>query len=78
MPPEYASAAGLQNDSTVSVNITNERSLVLGNVKVRVDASFTLEMHLDTDEANACNVKTGDMGKIFPERKGIGYAAMPG
>ena len=42
----------------------NERGTVFNQVKIRVDESFTLEMHIDTDEANASRIKTGDMVTI--------------
>lgn len=32
---------------------------------IRVDDSFTLEMHIDTDEANASKIATGDTVKII-------------
>ena len=37
----------------MSVKVDNERGTVYDQVKIRVDESFTLEMHIDTDEANA-------------------------
>ena len=35
------------------------------NVQIRVDDSFTLEMHIDTDEANASQIRTGDVGILI-------------
>lgn len=60
MNPKDAAIAGLSDGDVVRVRADNERGAVLDNVKVRVDESFTLEMHLDTDEANACGIKQGD------------------
>ena len=48
----------------VSVRMGDERGALLEQVKIRVDESFTLEMHIDTDEANACQVKQGDLAVI--------------
>jgi putative phosphotransacetylase len=60
MPPGDATAAGLKDGDMISVKTGNGRGAVLERVKIRVSDSFTLEMHLDTDEANACGIKTGD------------------
>jgi len=54
-----ALAAGVQDQDEVSVKAENERGTVFNHVKIRVDDSFTLEMHIDTDEANAANIITG-------------------
>ncbi len=65
MTPEEAKAAGLHDGDYVSVRMGNDRGAVLDHVKIRVDASFSLEMHIDTDEANACQVKQGDLAEII-------------
>ena len=49
----------------VSVKADNERGTIFNQVKIRVDGSFTLEMHIDTDEANASRIKTGDKVTII-------------
>jgi len=38
------------------VRIEGERELILGEVMVRVRPDYKLEMHLDTDEANAADL----------------------
>lgn len=60
MSPADAKAAGVKDGDIVSVKAENERGTVFNHVKIRVDESFTLEMHIDTDEANSSGVKTGD------------------
>lgn len=65
MTPEEAGAAGLKDGDYVTVRMGNERGAVLDKVKIRVDKSFDLEMHIDTDEANACQVKQGDTAQII-------------
>lgn len=65
MTPQQADAVSLKDGDYVSVRMGNERGAVLDNVKIRVDKSFSLEMHIDTDEANACQVKQGDFAAII-------------
>ena len=60
MSPADAAACGVSDGDYVSVKVENERGTTFNNVKIRVDESFTLEMHIDTDEANASEIKQGD------------------
>ena len=64
MSPAEAKQAGVRDGEYVSVKAENERGTVLDQVKIRVDDSFTLEMHIDTDEANACALATGDVVRM--------------
>ena len=65
MSPQDALAAGVKNGDVVSVKADNERGTVFNHVKIRVDDSFTLEMHIDTDEANASKIAQGDTVTIM-------------
>ena len=65
MCPEDAAAAGLKDNAFVTVRMGNERGALLDNVKVRVHETFTTEMHIDTDEANACQVKQDELAAII-------------
>ena len=49
MAPKDAIAAGVRNGDIVSVKADNERGTVFNHVQIRVDESFTLEMHIDTE-----------------------------
>ncbi len=65
MSPRDAAAAGVHDGDIVSVKADNERGTIFNHVKIRVDDSFTLEMHIDTDEANAAKIATGDTVRII-------------
>lgn len=59
MSPADAISAGVKDGEIVKVKADNERGTEFRHVKIRVDDSFTLEMHMDTDEANAAGLSTG-------------------
>ena len=65
MSPADAKEAGVKNGDVVSVKVENERATTYNNVLIRVDPTFTLEMHIDTDEANAAKISTGMKAEII-------------
>ena len=65
MSPQDAMAAGVKDGEIVSVRVDNERGTTFNEVKIRVDDSFTLEMHIDTDEGNAAQVSARTTGRII-------------
>ncbi len=64
MTPADALRYGVRDKSTVRVRVPGDRELVFGDVRIRVDPNYRLAMHLDTDEANAANLKTGTSGYL--------------
>ena len=64
MTPADALRYGLKDQSTVRVRVPGDRELLFGDVRIRVDPNFALAMHIDTDEANAANLKNGAQGFI--------------
>lgn len=66
MSPSDSQTLKVKNGEVVSVKVcSDERSLIFGDVVVRVNSQFNLAMHIDTDEANALNAKIGLYGNII-------------
>ena len=66
--PEDAEKYGLTDKQIVSVKVeTDGRSLVFGDVIVRVSPKYALAMHIDTDESNAASATPGLMGEIIAD-----------
>ncbi|MEO1368321.1 MAG: acetate/propionate family kinase, partial [Acidobacteriota bacterium] len=60
MTPADAEAYGVQHGDQVEVAIRGgDRDLTFGDVMIRVKESYVLEMHIDTDEANAAELSQG-------------------
>lgn len=66
MTPEDAEKFGVEDKEVVNVKVeSQDRSLIFGDVVVRVSDKFDLAMHIDTDEGNAVNVGNGDGTKAY-------------
>jgi acetate kinase len=65
MSPQDAARLGVHDGQAVQVKIDSEgRDLVFGDVTVRIRPDFRLELHLDTDEANAAGVTGGSYAEL--------------
>lgn len=51
---------GVRDNDLVDVEISSAKPTRYYNVQVRVADDFNTEMHIDTDDANAAGIKTGD------------------
>ncbi len=65
MTPADAEKYGVKDNDIVDVEIQNSKPTKFYNVQVRVREDFDTEMHIDTDDANACAIKNGDLVKIL-------------
>lgn len=60
-----AALFGLRDGQTVRLRAEGERATVLENVIVRAGDGHDMEVHIDTDEANAIALQCGTMMEIF-------------
>jgi putative phosphotransacetylase len=65
MSYDEAKRFGVQNDQIVNVKVPGSRGGLLSNVQIRTDNTYSLEMHIDTDEANAMDIKCGSYLEII-------------
>ncbi|MCD8390959.1 MAG: phosphate propanoyltransferase [Firmicutes bacterium] len=65
LTPEDAQKYGVKDNDLVDVEIENSKPTKFYDVQVRVREDFNTEMHIDTDDANACAIKTGDRVRIL-------------
>ncbi len=67
MTPTDAGHFDVVDHDDVAVHIVGgDRDLIFGDVLVRVSDSYRLEMHIDTDEANAAGIKSSAVGGLSP------------
>ena len=63
--PEQMVEFGFEGMKSVNVELPGEKGGILYNVQFKVSPKFAFEMHIDTDDANAHMVKTGDIARII-------------
>jgi len=59
MHPDDAAFYGVKSGDEIRLKIGGPCGIIFDRLLCRVDASFKLEAHIDTDEGNACNLLPG-------------------
>jgi putative phosphotransacetylase len=67
MSPADAAKFGVKDGDTVTVDVNGKRRTRWYDVQIRVSDAFCLEMHIDTDDANAAGIGNGFKVKVVKE-----------
>ena len=63
--PSQVKLYGLEGKEKVNVKLYGEKGGIITNVYLIVSDTSYFEMHIDTDDANAHLIKSGDIGEIL-------------
>ncbi|MDR2162756.1 MAG: phosphate propanoyltransferase [Clostridiales Family XIII bacterium] len=69
--PRQAEDAGLKDHDLVDVATYGGRPLIFQDVVIRAGDAHEREFHIDTDEANAAGLASGDEVEVIRKRDGI-------
>ncbi|MGG1658964.1 phosphate propanoyltransferase [Brevibacillus sp. NRS-1366] len=65
MSPDEAESYQVKDGDTLILATQSDRPIIYPDVVVRVHPRFALDFHVDLDEGNAANLKTGDRVKVI-------------
>jgi putative phosphotransacetylase len=65
MSPDDAKFYGVQPGGYMKLKIGGPCGIILDQMLCRVDKSFKLEVHIDTDEGNACNLQPDTLCELI-------------
>lgn len=65
LTPEFANSMDLEDNDYVDVVIDGVKPTKFYDVQIRIRDDFNVEMHIDTDDANSCGLKNGDVVHII-------------
>jgi putative phosphotransacetylase len=57
MSPDAAAHYGVEQGDLMKLRVGGDAGATFERVHVRVDPTYRLEVHMDTDEANACGLR---------------------
>jgi putative phosphotransacetylase len=65
MNPEDAAFYGVKQGDFMRLRVGGACAVTFERLLVRVHPDFKLEVHIDTDEANACNLDQAEKVELF-------------
>ena len=65
MSPADAETHGFKNHQHVKLRVVSDCATIFERVLCRVNPNFLLEVHIDTDEGNACNLVNATSVELF-------------
>jgi putative phosphotransacetylase len=68
MSDRDAARFGVADKDIMELVVEGDAPVIFGRVHVRVDPSYKLEVHLDTDEANACHLASASRVSLRPAK----------
>lgn len=75
LSPADAKTFGVMNGDSIIVQTLGDRPLLFADVTVRVNDGYSMDFHVDMDEANAASLRTGDFVRMVGKAsKGSGAA----
>lgn len=66
LSPEEGQRFAVKDKQVVRLRAMTQRPVIFEDVVVRIHPDFRAAVHLDYDEANACGLQNGDLGRILP------------
>jgi putative phosphotransacetylase len=70
MNPDEARAYGVDQGDVMQLRVGGDAGVIFNRVHVRVDPRARLNVHMDTDEANACALHLAREMELFTEKRG--------
>ena len=67
MGPDDAAFYGVNSGDLMSLRVDSTCGIVFNGLQVRVGKNIKLEVHLDTDEGNACNLDHATQVELFKQ-----------
>jgi propanediol utilization protein len=61
MNPQQAKDYGVGDKDMIKVRVEGDREMMMGDVIVRVHPEYDLDLHIDTDEANAAGLNNNSV-----------------
>ncbi|MFC7392351.1 phosphate propanoyltransferase [Scopulibacillus cellulosilyticus] len=71
MTPQDAEAFQVRNGEYVQIKVESDRPVIFNHVLIRVSEKYRLEMHIDTDEANAGLISGGQQGRLIKNEESL-------